>query len=82
MLQECERVIEPLGVAVKVPEHQVLPLAAEADSQHPFAACSATDDSSALLLFFQLQALRVYFLGQHSSSQTSRYASSRWPAVL
>ena len=52
MLHEREHVIEPPGVAVEVPEHQVLPLAAEADAQHPLAACSASDDSSALLLFF------------------------------
>ena len=50
MLQERERIIESLGVAVKVPQHQVLALTAEADAQLPFAACSAIDAIPALLL--------------------------------
>ena len=41
MLQERERIIESLGVAVKVPQHQVLALAAKADAQQPFSACGA-----------------------------------------
>jgi hypothetical protein len=53
VLQERERIIESLGVAVKVPQHQVLALAAEADAQLPFAACGAIDEFSALLLFLR-----------------------------
>ncbi len=43
MLQERERVIESLGVALEVPQHQVLALAAKADAQQPFSACGAID---------------------------------------